>query len=579
MPVSLKDAAAQAGIQPTQSNGKISLHQIAGNLGIQPVAKNDQSRLQETVGDVVDFGKNLFGRYQERSQDIIKTGSQVYRGEITPIEGSIRYLGEAAGAVGDLIGEGFVGLGKLLTSQETENEIKTKFQGFLDKTGASKALTNGYEWWQGYKASNPRTAELIEAAANVADAFLELSGTGYATKATRQTAENLVDATGRRLRVTKDALIEQKDKLFGKQVDGIKSNNDLIKKSDELLQQTPDTSGVAQQVRTMAEESAPKLSIKEKWAGIRPDIKKRIAGKQDQLKTYFDIAHASNLDDMLPTVYDYANLKVKRAGNLIKNQLDDVGSRIGKTRRKLATVRVPLDKVNEVIKQFDSELDRLNLGINNRGDIIQQTGRAQAVGAGEMRVLQTLRDNLKVIKQNPTVENIIDNRTIFDDRINFAKRSADVSGVVDPLSRKIRRSLADINAETVGKTNAKDLEAYSLAKDAEKMLEGYTKRKAGTEFLLRLVLSGRGREARDVIRLIKDLTGIDLMDDAVMLQIAVELIGNDRTKNLFRQEIGKAGLDVAKILGNGKRGALEFLFEKGVNKFLDVEEQFLNAAK
>lgn len=589
MAISIKDTASELGINPVEKkDGGVSIGDIAQGIGIKPQAGDrtagtiaeeaikSKGFTEDIVGDVKEFGSGIFTSIRERAGAVKGIFGRGETGQVVnPVETAILTVGEVAGAVGDIIGEGFLGLGKLLASEEVEQETKQGFINLLEKTGATQALQKGYEGWQEFKAQNPRKAELVEAGANIADAFLEATGIGVVKKTVRKGIETVVE-TG--LRTSDDIFRTGKEKLFGKEIieSEIKDVDSLVRKADELLETKPvETAG---ELLRVAEETAPPVTLIEKFAGIRPDIKKRIAGKQGKLKTYFDIAHASNLDDTLPTVYDFANLQVKKAERALRDQLDDVGSKIGQTRSKLATTRVAIDQVDNIIRIFDDELAKLNLTTDARGSIIQQTGKAKAVGAGEIRVLNELRDNLGKIKQNPTIDNVIDNRFIFDDRINFAKRSGDVSGVIDPISRKIRASLADLNANTVGKTNAKDLKDYSIAKEAQKQLEGFTTRKAGSEYLLRLVLSGRGREARESLDLIKQITGLDLLDDATMLQIAVELIGNARTKNLFRQEIEKAGLDVAKVL-SGKGGAISTLFEKAKDKLIDEEKIFLEASK
>ena len=115
--------------------------------------------------------------------------------------------------------------------------------------------------------------------------------------------------------------------------------------------------------------------------------------------------------------------------------------------------------------------------------------------------------------------------------------------------------------------------------DAFNDITSYTDRKAGGEYLLRLVLSGRGGEARQIVQTIKEYTGIDLMDHATMMQIANELVGNSAQKNLFRQEVTKAGLDVASLLRGDVTGAAATLYTKIMDRIIDPEKTFLKAAR
>lgn len=115
--------------------------------------------------------------------------------------------------------------------------------------------------------------------------------------------------------------------------------------------------------------------------------------------------------------------------------------------------------------------------------------------------------------------------------------------------------------------------------DAYNDIHSYTDRKAGGEYLLRLVLSGRGGEARQLVQTVKEYTGIDLLDHATMMEVTNEMFGNSAQKNLFRQEATKAGLDVARLLGGDPSGAMGTLFEKGVDRFLDKERILMEASQ
>ena len=83
----------------------------------------------------------------------------------------------------------------------------------------------------------------------------------------------------------------------------------------------------------------------------------------------------------------------------------------------------------------------------------------------------------------------------------------------------------------------------------------------------------------DYETVIKDRTGIDLMDDAVMSSIATDLIGNSRQKGLFRQEITKAGLDTSALLRGDTSGAISLMFNFLKKSLVNEEKQFLKAAR
>ncbi len=539
--------------------------------------------VKEAAGDVGEFATGVFEAGRERfgrAKEAVEAGVGIEATQ-TPIESGVQVAGQVTGLVGDIVGEGVVGLGKLLLTGEEEERVAETIKNTLEtETGrkAVEAFKAGAEQFEQFRQENPRAARNLEAVGNIVETMADFLGFGVAKKGLRPVKELAEKVVVRGAEVTAketERVGRGIGQLFGRKVEPIQSTEDLVSKADEIIGKDPEA---AAKIRGRVEAEKPRLTIKEKFAGIKPDIKKRIAGKHEELKEYFDTAHSSVLDDTLPTVFDLANAKVEETSKLLNKAINEVGSEIGKARKKISGIRVSSDDARRATDVFDAELEKLNLEID-KGKIKQITGKPVVIGSGEIKTLQTLRENLELIKQNPTIDNVLENRFIFDDRINFAKRSGEVSGAVDPMARKIRGTLADINAKTVGKQNAKDLEKYSLAKQAQKELSGFVDKRAGSEFLLRLALSGRGREARDIIRTIKEITGKDLMDDANFLQITTELISNDRTKNLFRKEIERAGLDVASAITGGKVGAINFIFEKAKQSFVDTEKQLLITAK
>ena len=247
--------------------------------------------------------------------------------------------------------------------------------------------------------------------------------------------------------------------------------------------------------------------------------------------------------------------------------------------KKIGTYEANIDSVAKIEKSFADQLNKLNLRIKNQ-QIQQIPGTITRIGTkGDIKVLNELYSDLLTLKQNPNLEKLIDLRNVFDRKINFEKSAREVSNSIDPVSRNIRKDIANVAAEIVGKSEAKNLSLYSDFMDALNNLKSFTERKAGGEFLLKQVLSERGRTAGQVMKTIKDFTGIDLMDDAVMSSIATDLIGNSRQKGLFRQEITKAGLDAEALLTGKTSGAINLMFNFLKKGLINEEKAFLKAAK
>lgn len=336
----------------------------------------------------------------------------------------------------------------------------------------------------------------------------------------------------------------------------------------------------AEQTRTIAELTKPKLTLKEKAIGLTPDVKKRIQGKPELTKEYIDVVNARNLDDRLPSGYGHAATYVDKAQDILEKKLNDTGGDIGKFRRKIGTYSANIDDINDIENAFVKEINKLNLLVDKNGAITKNASRiSQTTSDAEIKAVQELYNDFQVVKQSPTLENLIDMRRKFDKKIKFGKEAREISNMVDPLSKAVRTSIAEKAAKLVGKTEAKNLNDYSEYIDALEELKSYTDRRAGSEYLLKLALSGRGAESQKIIQRIKQETGIDLMDHATLAKLTTDTFANQSQKDLFRQEITKAGLDAASLMRGDVKGLLGSIASRGIDALTDPEEIILNASK
>ena len=242
------------------------------------------------------------------------------------------------------------------------------------------------------------------------------------------------------------AIEKSKTTLFGKPAQ-IRNIDDVINQADETLKPA--------QIRNIAEQTTAIPSIKEKWTGISPDIKNRIAGKPEKLKEYFDVAHSRNNFDTLPTPLEHGAKKVDLAVNKMEEILNKKGGQIGTFREKIGTYEANIDSVAKIEKSFADQLNKLNLRIKNQ-QIQQIPGTITRIGTkGDIKVLNELYSDLLTLKQNPNLEKLIDLRNVFDRKINFEKSAREVSNSIDPVSRNIRKDIANVAAEIVGKSEAK----------------------------------------------------------------------------------------------------------------------------
>lgn len=353
-----------------------------------------------------------------------------------------------------------------------------------------------------------------------------------------------------------------------------KAKGKILDTAENVLEGTTDTAALKAETDAVA---AP-VSFRERLAGLAPDIKSRIQGKGKLFADYMNITDARNNSDLAPTPLEYGASFANKAKQVMEGHLSNTGSQIGRFREKIATYQVTRDTFNQVRNSFNEQLNKLNLEVA-KGKVRRIPGKiAQTISDGEIRALQALYKDLEVASQGPSLENLIDLRNKFGNKINFDKLARDVSNTLDPLSRVMRNRIKTIAADVVGKSEAKNLEAYSKFMDAYDDLRSFVDRRAGAEFLLKRVFSERGGEPRAIMETIRQYTGIDLMDHAIMAKVATELGGNAQMQGLFRQEITKAGMDAFNLMRGNPVGVLANFAERSMDALLDKRKIFEKAA-
>lgn len=348
--------------------------------------------------------------------------------------------------------------------------------------------------------------------------------------------------------------------------------------ADEAVPTGTPPTGVSA-TRQAAEQSAPSISFQERLIGLTPDVKRRIqqAGPE-KVQEYIDVALARNFDDTLPTAYEYGSRQANRALESLEDILSDTGKGIGATRQKLGTYQASVDDLADIESTFIDQLGKLNLTLRN-GRVVSKPNAITTASAGDLNTLTEIYNNFQVVKRSPTLENLIDFRSSVDANINFKKMAREASGEIDPLSRQVRKVVADKAAKIVGPSEAAEVTKYSEFMDAYNDLKRYTDREAGGAYLLRVALSGRGEEARKVIATIKEYTGQDLLDDATLMKLVTDHLANQNQKTLFAQQITRAGLDAVSLLGGSPTGILSTVANRGIDLITNPERIILNAAR
>jgi len=524
--------------------------------------------IKGTFSGIADSFKTRQARVQE-SQEAQKAGEQ------SGLETFANTAGEGAGLVGDVIGQTIFGAIKAATPAAIQDPIAKGAEAGIEAISETETAQRLGTWYANLDEGTKRN---IQAALGPVELGAEVAGLGIGGKLLKQPIKQGLKKTADALGDAKKA----KGSIF-KDLPKVNTADEVIEhvaqtgriRNAEIIPDDLDTAGR----RLFEEQNALTSNISERWVGIPDDVKNQIAGKPELTKQYIDVVQTRNRNAASPTVAEFAGDRVRATGVQMRKILNEKGSEIGNSREKFSTLKLNQPALEGIDNAFSQQLNDLNLTVS-KGKVVQKPQTPTKVGAkGDITAINDLYQQIKIGKQSPTLENWLAIRDQFSNKINFSKRVGDVSGSVDPISRSMRFSIKEELAGLVGKSEASKLAEYADYIDALSQLEGFTKRKAGAEYLLRNVLSSRGGEARKSIQLIEKYTGVNLLDDAVMMNIATDLLANESQKGLFRQEITKAGLDASRIMAGDPTGAIPVFSKFVQDKLFNAEEVLQKASQ
>jgi hypothetical protein len=308
----------------------------------------------------------------------------------------------------------------------------------------------------------------------------------------------------------------------------------VIESALERVALTPDLPELQKQRTAITKE------LTDAFFDIMPSSTKRTLMDADDLKLEYMKQFTKSLqDNRIPTVYSLGRERMERAMTMLRNKLTNTGDELGKFREKISTVRVSPDVLDPVVKSFDDEIANKGLRIVN-GEIVEIPGRKSALNANERTQLLEMRNDLIDIKANPDLQMLIDVRSKIDSDLNFLKDRRDISNNLDPIGKKIRKQLARINADAIGKEQAGVLQRYSELSDILDNYRKSTSRGNNMEFFLKKIMSERDTSPKGLAEQLKRETGIDLIQDATIIDDITSYLAPKNMRSRFEQEIGRA---------------------------------------
>jgi len=403
-------------------------------------------KIKETAGDIKDIFTGSSEALGRRSGEATEAISQSLKGEIDPITAGGKYVASIANLFNDIAGELYTGIGKILVSQETEDQVKEDVMDVLENSGAVDALQKGSETWQEWKEKNPTLIANIETIGSVGLATVDVLGAGKIGTVAKDTAK-------RTLRET---------------VSGAKKALGLGEKA----------------VKGAGRQIAEKAPIVTKYGvsqatGLAPETITKVINSPEE----FTLQAIKNVDREV-----FAKNAISKIENRIE-ALKDTGKTYQAIRESGATVELNDNFFDDVLKN--------RYGFNIEDGKITATTKSATRNASDINAIQTLYDNWSPSTTNRTSLDADEFLNLRADLADLAKYDATRSKASQDIARGLRN---EINTKYRGQIEGlKELdEAYGTeVKFLNDIKKDYFKKDGGLKdnAISKLAnLTGKGKE-------------------------------------------------------------------------------------
>lgn len=313
--------------------------------------------------------------------------------------------------------------------------------------------------------------------------------------------------------------------------------------------------------------TAPGLTIKERIAGIEPSTKTLLEGTEPKAAlSSFDAmmvrGKEAAINPRSSTPLELAGEKASEALRVLKQKMTSVGEK--KTITLKSKAEQPIEGVNEIVSKIDSDIaERFGGQVEVTPDGIRISaapGRRLKLDETDSNLLRDFYEELQNLGDNPTAQktdDVIDflQRKLYKARTNLAQ-PADKN--VISYAKGVLRELNAKQQESIGGSYKKQNLEYAELKKAFDWLNknlGAEVSKGGT--LMKRVFSPADAGTKKTFEVIRQMTGIDLVQEATFAKIAMELAGDARQASLLEQ---------LNVLTRGAGGLKEKILQFGLQK-------------
>ena len=419
----------------------------------EPVGLGGEALLSATQA-----GFDAMGAESGRGRNMGDIFKSTLTGEQSLNEGVLQTMGQGAGYLGDLIGEGISKLGQgvsYITPDVVEDEVMTQLGIFFDQPlmqMGKRALQAGGEAWNEFSQENPRAARNIAAITNLSGTGL---GGGLVAPKVAKTASRMELPSTRRMREAQES-IEQ---------GGMAATRDETApfRIEEIEREPFAPEGTrAVGAADEAVEGANTLPVE--YVAPRRIVKSPV--QQEAIRQGFDeglvamIREASPADrrEMLRALqvmeqstknkrYSLTNRPTDIAGRSMLDRykvIEGVNRRAGQGIDDFAEKNLKGQRVDfsGPVQSFEDDLRRM--GITLKDDLtVDFTGSTIEGAAGAERIINQLVKRMRS-PRDITAYEVHSLKRFIDDQVTYGKLAEGLSGSAERVVKDLRRQLDSV---------------------------------------------------------------------------------------------------------------------------------------
>ena len=486
-------------VEDPQANEKSASGYTSTNV-FQRIISDIPSDIGETfrgIGESVQRG-------QETARDV---ESRVFRGETSPVSGTLQTIGGGLRAGAEAIGETGLGLAKLFTTERVEERIGEGVGAAAESVAQTAPVQAAVERFQQLPEETQRN---IGGAAGVGEGIAVAAGFGPVVQRFKSVLSDTAQAS--------------------------------LRKSDEILDAVRQKNAPDRQINVPEQASSLIRDLRFTLSDRDPQVDTVLQRSTfDDVNRHFQSARNAARDPAKPTPLEIAGDKAEEAFSAVSAARQAAVQGKKDILQRVADRRVPGNTINDVMSRgIQSMNDRFGTRISAKGEVTQGEGRTLQFDSSDQRLVEEYFSRLNALGVSPTVRQV-------DDFVDWAqsqlyKQSKTISKfevASEPVVQQLQRVTGDLNTrlkDTVGggygEVNARISRLIELQDELSRAL-GADARKGGG--LMKRLFSPTGGNTREIFQQVRDETGIDLVKEATLARFAMEGVGDVRQKNLLQE--------------------------------------------